>query len=247
MRLSSAEMGGRTMPSQYGHWSGGILLRRILPLAAAMLASVALLGAAASSAAAEPVGLFIAGKKSEEKSKQPKFEAEKYTSTLGTKALTGFEFKAQWGNLQCNEFSLSGAISAATSEIKANQIFWPCTLAGLPTTILANGCQFELNVLNVGPPYVGTTDVVCPAGKAIEFTASIGSVTKCTLQILPQTGVEGVSFENTGTGSARAITVNYNLTAMKYAQVAGTGLGKCTAGEFTNGSFVVSDSLSATK
>jgi hypothetical protein len=233
--------------SQFKHRSGGLLLRRTIPFVGAMLASVALLSAAASSAAAEPVGLFITGAKSEEKAKQPKFEAEKYTATLDTQTLTNPEFTAQWGALKCSEFALSGTISAATSELKTPQSFWACHFAGIGTTISPNGCEFELNVLNAGPPYVGTTDVVCPEGKALEFVASVSGVTKCTLRILPQTGVEGVSFENTGTGSARAVTVNYNLTGMKYAQVTGTGLGKCTAGEFTNGSFVVSDSLFATK
>lgn len=233
--------------SSKGGWSDGTMLRRIVPLVGAMLATVALLGAAASSASAEPVGLFIAGEKSEEVAKQPKFEAEKYTATVKSTALSEFEFVAQTGKLKCSEFAIPGTISAATSSFKTSQFFWPCKFLGLATTITANGCEFVLHVLNAGPPYVGTTDIVCPAGKAIEFTASSGGTKVCTLQMLPQTGVEGVSFQNTGAGSSRAITVNFKLTTMKYAQVPGMGIPICTAGEYTNGIFSASDSLSATK
>lgn len=226
-------------------WNGQLTLRRIVPLAGAMLTAIVLFGAA--NASAEPVGLFIAGSKSEEAAKQPRFEAEKYTATIKSTALSTFEFTAQGGKLKCSELMLPGSISGATKELAFNQVFWPCTLFGWSTTIFANGCHLELNVLNAGPPYVGTTDVVCPAGKGIEFVGSGGGMTKCRLVIPSQNGVEGVSFENTGTGSSRAVTVNFNLTSVKYTQIAGTGLAKCTEGEFSNGIFTVSDSLTASK
>lgn len=232
--------------SRYGEGSGRLLPRRIIPLVGAMLASVALLAATASSASAEPVGLFISGSKSEEAAKQPKFEAEKYTATVKSTALTGFQFTAQAGKLNCSEFALPGTLSAASSEYKAQQFFWPCSFLGLATTIASNGCEFKLHVLNAGPPYVGTTDIVCPGGKGIQFAASSSGSTVCTLTLLPQTGVGGVSFENTGTGSARAITVSFNLTTMKYSQE-GSNPFLCKPGEYTNGVFTASDSLTATK
>lgn len=234
--------------SQYGarHWNQVLSLRQIVPLLGAMLVCVVLLGAAASNASAEPVGLFIAGAKSEEAAKQPKFEAEKYSATISSKALSSFVFTAEAGKLKCSEFALPGTISGATNQLKFQQIFWPCTFAGFATTITANGCEFVLHVLNAGPPYVGTTDIVCPAGKKLEFTAWASGEKVCTLGLSPQTGVEGVSFENTGAGSARAVNVNFNLTGVKYSQTPGFAP-LCKAGEYTNGTFVVSDSLIATK
>lgn len=228
--------------------SGQSMLRRFVPLVGAMLAAMAMFGAA--NASAEPVGLFIAGSKSEEAAKQPKFEAEKYTATIQSTSLSIFEFTTQYGKLKCGEMQLNGSISAATSKLKINQLFWPvpCTYGGFSAPISANGCYFELSVLNAGPPYVGATDLVCPAGKALEFAAApFGGVRKCTLRILPQTGVEGVSYENTGAGSSRKITVNLNLAGMSYVQVEGTGIGKCTGGEFTNGILTDSNSMFATK
>jgi hypothetical protein len=238
--MPSSETSGRL-------WDRRLTLRRIVPLVGAMLTAVVLAGAA--SASAEPVGLFIAGAKSEEAAKQPRFEAEKYTATIKSTSLSAFEFTAQWGKLKCGEMQLNSSISSATNKLKINQIFWPvpCSFFGLPAPISANGCYFELSVLNAGPPYVGATDLVCPAGKALEFSASASGIHKCTLRILPQTGVEGVSYENTGTGSSRAITVNLNLSGMKYTQVEGTGIAKCTGGEFSNGVLTNSNSMFATK
>ncbi len=230
--------------SQYGEVSGRLLPRRIIPLVGAMLASVALL-ATASSASAEPVGLFISGAKSEEVAKQPKFEAEKYTATVKSTALTGFQFVAQAGTLKCAELAISGTLAAASSELKYQQFFGGCSFAGLATTIQANGCEFRLHVLNAGPPYAGATDIVCPAGKALQFTAYFSGKPICTLSLLPQTGVEGVSLENTGAGSARAVTASFNMTTVKYSQEGAPLL--CKPGEYTNGAFTVSDSLSATK
>jgi hypothetical protein len=232
--------------SQYGEGSGRLLPRRIIPLVGAMLASVALFATAASSASAEPVGLFIGGAKSEEVSKQPKFEAGKYTATIKSTKLTGFQFVAQAGKLQCTELAFPAMLSAASSELKSQQVFGPCIFAGLlATTIQWNGCEFKLHVLNAGPPYVGTTDIVCPAGKGIQFTAYASGTPLCTLSLLPQTGVEGVTYENTGAGSARAVTVNLNQTTVKYSQEGNPVF--CKAGEYTNGALTVSDSLSATK
>ncbi len=237
-------------PCDAGYGSGGSMLRRVVPLLGLVLATAALLGATASSAAAAPVGLFIAGEKSEEKAKQPRFEAEKYTATIASKRVTGFNFVGQTVKLKCTEIQLPGTISAATSELKFTQAFSQCILAGLPTTIESNGCEFELNVLNVGPPYAGTTDIVCPTEKGIEFTAwlgPIGTEKGCVLSLLPQTGIEGLSFENTGTGTGRAITANFNLTTVKFTQVGVEGFGTCKTGEYTNGTFTTSVSLTASK
>jgi hypothetical protein len=232
--------------SQYGEGGGRLLLRRFIPLAGAMLASVALLAATASSASAEPVGFFISGSKSEEVSKQPKFEAEKYTTSFKSKNLTGFQFVATPGKVKCSELNFSGTLSAASSELKPVQFFTACTWLGMATLIHDNGCQFRLHVLNAGPPYVGTSDIVCPAGKALQFILSSEGVPYCTLNLLPQTGIPGVSYENTGAGSARAVTVTFTQTTVKYSQEGGIP-GACPAGEFTNGALNASMSLSATK
>jgi hypothetical protein len=217
--------------------------RRIAPLVGAMLASLALLGATASSAAAEPVGLFLAGEKSEEVAKQPRIEAEKYTASITGTGLTNFSFNGQWGAYVCTGVQLFGSASSATKELALTSFFAGCTYKGFGTTIMMNGCTFKLHVLNAGPPYTGSYDVICPPGQGI--VANGGG--RCTLKIPGQTGIEGISLENVGKGSERYIYATFNLTGMTYTQTQGTGLGKCTSGEFTDGTYTGEMKFTATK
>lgn len=230
---------------QDGERSGRVLSRYIASVAGAALASLALL-ATASSASAEPVGLFVGGVKSEEVAKQPKFEAEKYAATVKSTSLSTFEFVTQEGSLKCSSLAFPGTLSAASSEFKSEQFFSGCSLFGFATTtIQANGCYFKLHTLNAGPPYVGSADLVCSAGQGLKFTAFAFGTPVCTLKLLPKAGAEGISFENTGSGSSRAITAKFNLSAMPYALEG--AIAPCKESEHTDGVFTVSDSLSATK
>jgi Na+-transporting methylmalonyl-CoA/oxaloacetate decarboxylase gamma subunit len=206
------------------------------------------MGAVALSAAAEPVGLFLSGEKSAEEAKQPKFGAEKYVATIGGASTSTNTYKLQYGNAECNGVLPTGKLSAASSQLGLQWTYGlPCVFAGFGSPIMQNGCEIVLHVSNAGPPYVGSTDIVCPAGKGIVFTASAAGVTKCTATIFGQTGLEGISFENLGTGSGRSIEATLNLSGIKYTQVAGTGLGKCTAGEFENGTYTGTVKFTASK
>lgn len=218
--------------------------RHIVPLVGAVLAAAALLGSTASSASAAPVGFFIGGEKSEEASKQPKFEAEKYSASISATSLTTFVFTAQAGKYQCSNVEYEGTapLAAASSTLPLWSRFLQCTFVNLATELRPNGCGWALNTLNAGPPYVGTMDVVCPAGKAWEIAVSSGGFS-CTLSIPAQKGLEGVSYENTGSGSARAVTMSLNLTGVKYSQAGSKFL--CPTGEYTNGTYTGSASFTA--
>ncbi len=89
-------------------------------------------------------------------------------------------------------------------------------------------------------------DVVCPAGKSIEISPTPETGITCTVSIPSQSGLTGVSFENTGSGSSRAVTVNLNLTEVKHSTT-GTPAEICKPGEYTNGTYTGSASFTATK
>lgn len=231
----------------FEQWGGGQLLKRIGLLAGAMLVGVALLAATASTASAAPVGLFVAGEESEEAAKQPKFEAESYTANLNGIATSSHQFVFSAGKYNCGNASVTGQISSATAELPVFQSFFACTFTGFMATINQNGCQFVWHVDNAGPPYVGSIDIKCPTEKGIEITSWGGGMKICTATIRPQTGLKGVSFANMGAGSGRTITATFNLSGIKYAQVAHIEGGKCTTGEFENGTYTGGISLSANK
>lgn len=223
-------------------WSGRSVLRRLIPLAAAMLAAAALLGSGASSASAAPVGLFVAGEKSEEVAKQPRFEAEKYTATINGTGSAGTVLTVQWGKFECTNTGFFGSIASASNALTLAPGWLGCTFHGFFPSIATHGCEYVWRVGNSGPPYAGSVDIKCPGGQGIEFVTS-----RCTVTILPQTGLESISYANAGTGTGRTIEATFNLSGIKYTQLQGTGLGKCTTGEFANGTYVGSATLAASK
>jgi hypothetical protein len=229
-------------------WGGGQMLKRIGLLACAMLAGVALLAASASSASAAPVGLFLAGEKSEEKAKQPRFEAESYKANVGGSATGLNQFVFSGGKLNCSTVIISGEIASATAELPVFQSFFTCTFGGVfSPSIFQNGCKFVWHVENAGPPYTGSIDIKCPTEKGIEIVASSGGEKYCTVTIPPQTGLKGMSLANAGTGSGRTIAATFNVTGIKYSQVAYLEGGKCTTGAFENGTYTGGVTLSASK
>ncbi|HEX6687676.1 MAG TPA: hypothetical protein VF085_03300, partial [Solirubrobacterales bacterium] len=209
--------------------------KRIALLGGTILASIVLFGALASSASAmKPVGFFLAGEKSEEKAKQPRFEAESYPVTLRGTQNTAHVFTSQIGSWSCNTAEFFGEQSSATAEQWLWMSYFQCTPPFGSGSISPNGCEYKLHVANSGPPYTGQLEVVCPKEKSYELSFTSGAVT-CTMAIPAQTGLNGVSFKNTGTGSARAVEVSFNVTGLKYS-LKGPPL-LCKAGAYENGTY----------
>jgi hypothetical protein len=86
-------------------------------------------------------------------------------------------------------------------------------------------------------------DIVCPANQEITVTSNETTppnslTTKCTIHVPPQTGINGITYENVGAGATREVRVKVASTNIKYTHTAGTGLGACTTGVQQNtGSF----------
>jgi len=222
-------------------------MSRCLKALCVSAATVLVLAISASAAAAVPVGFFIAGEKSEEKEKQPRFEAESYPATVKGTSKGPNLFFVQFGTLECNNVQFAGWIVAASTALTVQPTFASCTFGGLTPTVFVNGCGYVFNVSNVGPGYLGTTNIACAAGKEIELVLFGSGVLKCTIKVPSQTGLSSVYYANMGSGSSRNIATTLKPASIKYSQVAGTGPGKCTAGEFTNGFYSAPVVMSAEK
>ncbi|HEY8810041.1 MAG TPA: hypothetical protein VIM28_08465 [Solirubrobacterales bacterium] len=217
------------------------MLKRIGLCAGAVLASVALFSVmAASAVAAEQRGFFVAGEKSEEAAKQPRFGGEVYPTSLASTENSTFKFGTQFGTMECpGEFS--GKLSSAAAEITLTSFYYfsACHFAGSfeGVTITANGCDNTVNVLNEGPPYVGQFGYKCPAEKSYEFHTGA-----CTIIIPAQAGHSEVTYKNTGTGKTRAVQVAFNVSGLKYSLKGPFPFGPCT-GTHENGTFTGSMTL----
>ena len=53
----------------------------------------------------------------------------------------------------------------------------------------------------------------------------------------PQNGLKTVTFTNVGSGSTQEVTVDVNLSGLKYTHTAGTGFGACATGSASNGTY----------
>ncbi|HET8863237.1 MAG TPA: hypothetical protein VFM94_08305 [Solirubrobacterales bacterium] len=207
----------------------------------AMLLSLGLFCAMASSASATPVGVYMAGEESEEVASQPRFEAESYPVKVNGNSLSSHKQVVQAGYVECQIVDFFGAASAATPTLAFSPVRTQCGGksnggSSVVVTIMSHECKYVLHALNAGPPYVGTFGIECPPEvNGYEYIAA----GVCHIVYPPQTGVAGVSFENTGTGSERKIKATFNVTSLKYTQSAGCG----KAGEFTNGTYTGSELL----
>lgn len=201
-------------------------------------------------------GIFLAGAKSEEKAKQPRLEAEKYPmaisgSNQGGKG-EGPRFKVGESNSVCEEAQFSTEASAATTELSVGATFGKCKVGVMLAKVKMGGCHFVYDILNAGPPYTGTADIVCAKeSEAIEirmYQNAAGEAEDkavCIATYGPQTGFAGVGFANIGAGLERAVSVSTNLSGLKYSYTRLAGycpypLGNAT---YTDGTFSAKTTL----
>lgn len=222
----SATAGGMEQGRNRALWRTGLLV-------GAVLASLAMLSLASSSAEAKTdVGVYISGEASEEKAKQPKIEAESYPTDLIGPAVTEQVFTFKVGTWKCFGAEFHGELTGATAQLLLSPAYLGCTPPVGTPQIRMNSCEFALPIANAGPPYVGQLDIVCPPTDEIEFQYT--SVFTCIIKIPPQTGLKNVSYTNTGSGNKRAVSVNFNITGLDYAV---KGLTCPKAGEYTDGTY----------
>jgi len=224
-------------------WDGAQILRRTGLLVGAILASAALFCTITASASAkEQKGFFLAGEKSEEVAKQPRFEGESYPTYLFGSQETVHQWGFQGAKLKCPQVDFSGKLSGATSELSLVTFyhFSGCTFgSGGVLTILANGCEDTIHVLNTGPPYVGEFGLKCPAGKSYELTQNLEGGITCTYVIPAQTGVDTISLANKGEGKKRGVQMVFNLSGLKYTIKTSSMFSPCApnVGVYENGTY----------
>jgi hypothetical protein len=146
------------------------------------------------------------------------------------------------GNTSCKQVTYTATTPTPTSSVAATPAYpekttggeQNCTSLGFPAKIELNGCSYKFAI---GAATTGTLDVVCPVGKEITVVASSGGVTKCIIHVPAQTALGTITYTNVGAGTTREVTVSAKITTLKYSHTAGEGLGKCTAGTGTTGTY----------
>jgi hypothetical protein len=134
------------------------------------------------------------------------------SDNVGTKStLTAFGLKTECNatyhahkyNVTPRVFIPSGATTVTVTPTYSNCLG---VIGGTstPATVTFNGCDYVLHIGNTVAgveKYGGTTDIVCPEGQQIEihvYTNSSHATTICTIKVPGQTGLAGVTVQNSG-------------------------------------------------
>lgn len=152
--------------------------------------------------------------------------AETANCILSGSQITVNIFTTVSGTAKCETATYAGTAPKTTFMVPINPTFAGCKAFGLTATVKAEGCYFWAQLKEKGTsPYPATTSIFCPPGKAITINAGSGG---CIVTIGEQTGLTGMTFENTGAEPTH-LTATFALEGIKYTQE-GTA---CTGGKKT--------------
>jgi hypothetical protein len=148
--------------------------------------------------------------------------------------------------VKCTTANLSTSISSATAQFAVTGEYSGCTVLGYPGEVKMNGCTYTFSVINQPPyesSYAGHADISCPAGKSIEIKAISAGLVKCTVTIGSQITNDTGYLVYTNEASTSTIGLELKITGIDYHQQEGSGLGKCTTGDFTDGTYTGTSTL----
>jgi hypothetical protein len=144
------------------------------------------------------------------------------------------------GVVKCKGSTYTGIQGVAnSSELQLNRSYGTCTIGKFKVTINPNGCEQVYKITGEeGGVATGTMDITCSGANEITETWELFATVKCTIHIPPQKGLGPVKFTNLGTGATRELTIDINITNLKYSQTAGIGGEACaTADNKSNGKY----------
>lgn len=138
------------------------------------------------------------------------------TGLTGGQHASSDVFTTDSGAVSCGQVGYTGEqIGTEVTEVSVSPKYSECKAFGfLNIPIVTNGCTYKFTATTkIAGTFEGKADIVCPAGKVIEVRSP-----GCLTTVGPQTGLEKVTFTNIGAGATREITVDLNLTGIKYEE-----------------------------
>ena len=170
----------------------------------------------------------------------PKLTAASYPVSLVGAQSAAQQFSLQYGKTNCEGAAFSSGPLSSTSELPVTAEYSGCTFAGFEATVSASGCQYLFNIENAGPPYTGKASISCEGANTIKIVATSAGKVKCTATIGSQsTNAGGLSFTN----EASTVGLGFAVSGIAYHQQKGEGLGACTTGDYTTGTYAGSSVL----
>lgn len=174
-----------------------------------------------------------------------KFTASSYPAAFTGTQVVAHKFATTPGNVTCSGAAFSGEQAAATENLTVKAVYSGCLLGGLvEAKVNMKSCDYVFHAgltVTTNGPIAGTVDVECStANDEIAVTNAAG----CEILIPQQTGLSKVEYtNNTGTGD---VTVNINVTGIKYTETKPCIKGETETKVTTNGVYTGTATISGT-
>ncbi len=214
------------------------MTRNLKVLVLGLVAALALTAVAASSASAFTKFKADTGTTS---FKGSQAGTAKFVTNAGTIECTGGTFRGMvtsGSETETVETSDSTAAAGETEAGKKGIEYSGCTFFIFGVSVKNNGCQYKFHASS------GQVDIVSGGG-----TCSTEGITfeglGCKVHVRPQTGLSGVTYTNSGSGTGKSVTVHPNpVTGITYtAEGCPSGNGTASNGTYGDGSVSGSSSV----
>jgi len=157
--------------------------------------------------------------------------AELSTLSAGQEGTSVMKFHG--GELKCTNVTYAGSVGP--SSITVTPTYSGCTTVGLSAAVDMNGCTYRFNITG-GTSTGASLDIVCTGTNEITITAPAVGTKKCIKHIPAQTDLTTITGTNIGSGTTKEVTLDINISNMKYSQTAGTSeTGNCATADNTTG------------
>lgn len=167
------------------------------------------------------------------------FEAEGSPTWINGNSETNTSIGVTTGTISCSNVTMTGSsVATPSAQLTVQPQLSGCKLFGVSFAFTTTGCQWNLNVASAEFPIAaGSLGISCSAGKVL--SAKITGM-NCEIQIPGQT-LNGLAYENTGSGSTRSIKARPTMTGLAYTEVGSecASPGAHTNGAIANGTWMV--------
>ncbi len=162
------------------------------------------------------------------------FQAETYPQSVDGDQISTMTLLGASGMtaVSCSSWSYQSQLTAASSGMAIDSNPQGCTdTLGRKVTVQTNGCAFEANAS-------GSAGFCSEGAKGIEFLTYNGSgKVVCTLTVVPQSGLSGLSYTNVGSGDEAGIQVGASVKSIQTTTSGGLLNCGTTNGSHSNGSY----------
>ena len=161
------------------------------------------------------------------------FEASGYPATITGEQIGLDEFSTKAGTTSCTHATYHGEIGGPTSSLTLSPTYSGCKAFGFfNATIDMNGCDylFEASGTWGFEEFIGSMDILCPAGKSIAITTSV-----CVVTIPGQNEILYATYGNTPGATPDDVDLAVNAE-LKLKYTIDSGCATSSPGTFTSGS-----------